>query len=118
MSLQTSTLCYNAYFCYRRLSTLLAKPCRLEHTPYLSVCCRHLLQDLEIPTDSLLVQLVRIRQIAIKVHDAFWQKSDLSNERPFRAVHTIAIASIEKELDAFMDNLPEPLKSNRRLAPI
>lgn len=76
-------------------------------------CCRQLVEDQEYSTDSLLVSLVRIRKIAVKVNDALWEAMEVSNDGAHRNFHSIAVASIRKELDAFMQQLPDHLKWNR-----
>lgn len=99
-------------YCHISLYSLLGKPSRLEHTLYIDRCCTQLLQDQEYSTDSLLVYLIRIQQIAIKINDTFWKKSEFTRDGPFQDVHALAIAVVKKELDVFMDHLPEFLKSN------
>ncbi|KAL5607087.1 hypothetical protein FOBRF1_007584 [Fusarium oxysporum] len=98
---------------YYITSILLARPSRLEYMPYFDHCCTELLKDDEYPADTLLVHLIRIRQIALKVNDTFRGESDSTTDRPFRSIHALAIATVQKELETFMDRLPDDLKWNR-----
>lgn len=109
-----SRACHNAYHAYARLCGLVGKRSRFEYTTHLEQCCRQLIQDQEYPTDLLLVNLIRIRQIAIKVNDVSWEPIEVTNTSPFRKFHSIAVASIRNELDTFMQQLPEHLKWNRK----
>ncbi|KAJ3508484.1 hypothetical protein NM208_g15817 [Fusarium decemcellulare] len=101
------------YYITSILYSLLARPSRLEYMPYFDHCCTQLLKDDEYPTDTLLVYLIRIRQIALKVNDTFCGGSDSTIDRPFRSIHALAMATVQKELDTFMDRLPDDLKWNR-----
>ncbi|RTE71516.1 hypothetical protein BHE90_014088 [Fusarium euwallaceae] len=85
----------------------------VEYTPRLDDCARQLLQDQEHPTDLLLVNLVRIRQIAIKVNDVFGNTGDHPiAEKTSTNVRAIVVASIRNELDTYISSLPEHLQSN------
>lgn len=75
--------------------------------------CKQLQRDQEYPTDSLLVSLVGIRRIAMKVNDSFWEMIGNPNNQPSGGVYSIAMASIQNELQTFMNQLPENLKWNR-----
>ncbi|RAH79110.1 hypothetical protein BO86DRAFT_436546 [Aspergillus japonicus CBS 114.51] len=96
-------------------STLLGKRSRPEYTAHFDDCCSQLLHDQEYPTDALLVQLVRIRKIAMKVNDAFWETTGANNDRPLGGIYSIAVASIQNELDAFVNQLPANLVWNHLL---
>ncbi|KAH7207278.1 hypothetical protein DER44DRAFT_779033 [Fusarium oxysporum] len=100
------------YYITSILSSLLARLSRLEYMPYFDHCCTELLKDDEYPADTLLVHLIRIRQIALKVNDTFRGESDSTTDRPFRSIHALAIATVQKELETFMDRLPDDLKWN------
>lgn len=62
------------------------------------------------------MQLVRIQKIAMKVNDAFWETTGATNDRPLGGIYSIAVASIQTELDAFVDQLPANLKWSRMSA--
>ncbi|CAK7228775.1 hypothetical protein SEUCBS140593_007025 [Sporothrix eucalyptigena] len=100
---------------FRQLYGLLSKRYKLEYTPHYDHCCWKLTQDQEYLTDSLLVHLIRIQQIANKVNDAFWEMIEDANDRPCWNLHSITIASIRKELDKFLQELPDHLKENHLL---
>ncbi|OGM49707.1 hypothetical protein ABOM_001909, partial [Aspergillus bombycis] len=100
------------YYITSTLCSLLGKRSRLEYTAHFDHCCAQLLHDQEYPTDALLVNLIHIRKIAMKVNDTFWETIDITNSRPLGNVHFIAVASIRNELDCFMRELPDHLKSN------
>lgn len=70
--------------------------------------------DQEYPTDSLLVSLVGVRKIAMKVNSSFWELIGSPNSQPSGGVYTIAMASIQNELNVFMNQLPASLKWNRK----
>ncbi|EEU46738.1 uncharacterized protein NECHADRAFT_77432 [Fusarium vanettenii 77-13-4] len=95
--------------------SILGKLSGLEYTPRLDECTRQLLQDQEYPTDSLLVNLVRIRQIAIKVNDAFGNTCDPLTDKASASIRAIVVTSIRNELDTFTNFLPEHLQSNHLL---
>ncbi|KAG6367228.1 hypothetical protein INS49_001413 [Diaporthe citri] len=69
----------------------------------------------EYSTDPLLVNLVRLQNIAAKVNDAFWETIEVSNDGVHRKFYSIAVASIRRELDDFMQQLPDHLKWNHLL---
>lgn len=71
-----------------------------------------LIQEQEYPTYSLLVNLVRIKKMAFKVSDTFQGSVEVANNRLFCNIHSIDVASIRNELDAFVRHLPDDLKSN------
>ncbi|KAH7211548.1 hypothetical protein DER44DRAFT_766398 [Fusarium oxysporum] len=95
--------------------SILGKLSGVEYTPRLDECTRQLLQDQEYPTDLLLVSLVQIRQIAIKVNDAFGNTGDTLGDKSSGSVRAIVVASIRNELDTFTNSLPEHLQSNHLL---
>ncbi|KAI8682567.1 Zn(2)-C6 fungal-type domain-containing protein [Fusarium sp. Ph1] len=95
--------------------SILGKLSGLEYTPRLDEYTRQLLQDQEYPTDLLLVNLVQIRQIAIKVNDAFGNTGDTLGDKTSGSVRAIVVASIRNELDTFTNSLPEHLQSNHLL---
>lgn len=49
----------------------------------------------------------------MKVNHSFWEMMGDSNNRPSGGVYSIAVASIQNELNAFMNQLPENLQGNR-----
>ncbi|KAL4865924.1 hypothetical protein BDV12DRAFT_199692 [Aspergillus spectabilis] len=100
------------YYISSILCSILGKRSRLEYTAHFDHCCRELRQGQEHPTDLLLVHLVRIQQIAIKVNDAFHETPEPTSNRPHHSIHSIAVASIRYELEGFMQQLPDHLKSN------
>ncbi|PYI26424.1 hypothetical protein BP00DRAFT_451167 [Aspergillus indologenus CBS 114.80] len=51
----------------------------------------------------------------MKVNDAFWETTGASNDRPLGGIYSIAVASIQNELDAFVNQLPANLKWNHLL---
>lgn len=95
--------------------SILGKLSGVEYTPRLDECTRQLLQDQEYPTDLLLVNLVQIRQIAIKVNDAFGNTGDTLGDKTSGSVRAIVVASIRNELDTFTNSLPKHLQSNHLL---
>lgn len=98
---------------YGRLCSILEKRYRLEYTAHFDDCCKQLQRDPEYPIDSLLVSLVGIRKIAMKVKDSFWELVGNPNNQPSGGVYSIAMVSIQNELDIFMDQLLANLKWNR-----
>ncbi|KAK1623866.1 hypothetical protein BDP81DRAFT_331562 [Colletotrichum phormii] len=72
------------------LGSILGRTSRLEFARYFDDCCEKLSSDNELPTDSLLVHLVR----------------------PFGGFHAMVIANVQKELETFVESLPPPLRSN------
>ena len=101
-----------------RLSCVLDKPGRLEYTTYFDSCCKQLYREQEYSTDLLLVNLIRIRKIADKVHDTFWGESEyVGGKKPFRNIYYLTMATIRKELDQFVDDLPESLTCNGACTP-
>ncbi|KAJ0351105.1 hypothetical protein COL154_004507 [Colletotrichum chrysophilum] len=94
------------------LSGLLGRSSWLEFTRYFDDCCEKLANAQEYSTDLLLVQLIGARKVALRVDDTFREQSELANDQPFGGPHALAIATVEKELDSFMDSLPAPLRSN------
>ncbi|KAI8254234.1 Transcriptional regulator WAR1 [Colletotrichum sp. SAR11_239] len=94
------------------LSGLLGRSSWLEFTRYFDDCCEKLANAQEYSTDLLLVQLIGARKVALRVDDTFREQSELANDQPFGGLHALAIATVEKELDSFMDSLPAPLRSN------
>ncbi|KAK2734114.1 fungal transcriptional regulatory protein [Colletotrichum kahawae] len=95
------------------LSGLLGRSSWLEFTRYFDDCCEKLSAGQEYSTDLLLVQLIGARKVArLRVDDTFREQSELANDQPFGGLHALAIATVEKELDSFMDSLPAPLRSN------
>lgn len=59
------------------------------------------------------MKLVGIQKIAMKVNDSLWGIVGNTNDRPLGGFHSIVVASIKNELDAFMHQLPANLKWNR-----
>lgn len=122
----TSTLCknlpgissivslYEAY-CdnFLRLGSLLGRSSRLDFARYFDDCCERLVDDKELPTDSLLVHLVKARKVALKVDDIFAEKNDTQDGKPFEGLHAMIIANVQKELESFVDSIPTHLRSNR-----
>lgn len=98
---------------FDRLCSLLGKRYRLEYMAHFDDFCKQLQRDQEYPTDSLLVSLVGIRKISMKVNNSFWEMIGNPNNQPSGGVYSIAVASIQNELDMFMDQLPANLKWNR-----
>ncbi|KAF4840334.1 Transcriptional regulator WAR1 [Colletotrichum siamense] len=94
------------------LSGLLGRSSRLEFVRYFDDCCEKLANAHEYPTDLLLVQLIQARKIALKVEEVFREKSEVTNDKPFGGLHALAIATIQKELGAFMASLPGPVSSH------
>ncbi|KAJ0288558.1 hypothetical protein Brms1b_005597 [Colletotrichum noveboracense] len=97
------------------LSGLLGRSSWLEFTRYFDDCCEKLANAQEYSTDLLLVQLIGARKVALRLDDTFREQSELANDQPFGGLHALAIATVEKELDSFMDSLPAPLRSNHLL---
>ncbi|KAJ3953235.1 hypothetical protein N0V92_010309 [Colletotrichum tropicale] len=95
---------------WQRLSGLLGRSSWLEFTRYFDDCCEKLANAQEYSTDLLLVQLIGARKVALRVDDTFREQSELANDQPFGGLHALAIATVEKELDSFMDSLPAPLQ--------
>ncbi|KAJ0386951.1 hypothetical protein COL922a_003264 [Colletotrichum nupharicola] len=91
------------------LSGLLGRSSWLEFTRYFDDCCEKLANAQEYSTDLLLVQLIGARKVALRLDDTFREQSELANDQPFGGLHALAIATVEKELDSFMDSLPAPL---------
>lgn len=102
---------------YGRLCSLLGRRYKLEYHAHFDEYCDQLRQEDEYPTDSLLVSLVGIRKIAMKVNNSFWEMMGDLNNRPSGGVYSIAVASIQNKLNAFMDHLPANLKGNRTCHP-
>ena len=96
-----------------RLCSLLGRRYKLEYYAHFDEYCDQLRQEEEYPTDSLLVNLVGIRKIAMKVNNSFWEMMGDVNNRPSGGVYSIAVASIQNELSTFMEHLPASLKGNR-----
>ncbi|CAH0025757.1 unnamed protein product [Clonostachys rhizophaga] len=99
------------------LSSLLGKVCRLEYVSYFDDCCRVLLEAKEFDTDRLLVHLIRLRKISLKVSDVFWGRNDSIHNTQSWSMHSMATATVQKELESFMETLPRPLQSSR-MAPL
>ncbi|KAJ5627304.1 hypothetical protein N7528_004731 [Penicillium herquei] len=112
---QTRAECRTLMGVYYMTSSLLGKRYRLEYTAHFDEYCKKLQTDQEYPTDSLLVSLVGIRKIAMKVNNFFWELIGNPNNQPSGGVFSIAMASIQNELDTFMNELPESLKWNHLL---
>lgn len=71
-----------------------------------------LLHDREYPTDTLLVQLVKVQIIASKLITAYVNTAgDGVYEQGF---HSMTVSLIRKELDDFASQLPPELGSNRK----
>ncbi|KAH0838926.1 fungal transcriptional regulatory protein [Fonsecaea pedrosoi] len=103
------------YYMSSTLFSLLGKRSRLEYAPHFDNFCTQIMREQEYPTDTLLVNLVRIQRIAVKVHDTFRDMIEVTNDRPFQDVDSIAVASIRNELDVLMQQLPDSLKWNHLL---
>ncbi|EXF73563.1 hypothetical protein CFIO01_02855 [Colletotrichum fioriniae PJ7] len=99
------------------LGSLLGRSSRLDFARYFDDCCERLSNDNELPTDSLLVHLIKTRKIAHKVDDIFGERNDIqgSNKKPFDGFHAMIIANVHKELESFVDSLPTHLRSNHLL---
>ncbi|CAH0055502.1 unnamed protein product [Clonostachys solani] len=97
------------------LSSLLGKVCRLEYVSYFDDCCRVLLEAKEFDTDRLLVHLIRLRKISLKVSDVFWGRNDSIHNTQSWSTHSMATATVQKELESFMETLPRPLQSSHIL---
>ncbi|KAE8143604.1 hypothetical protein BDV38DRAFT_276688 [Aspergillus pseudotamarii] len=102
------------YYIASTLCSLLGKRYRLEYMAHFDDCCKQLQRDQEYLTDSL-VSLVGIRKIGMKVNDSFWEMIGNPNNQPSGGVYSIAVASIQNELDTFMNQLPANLKWNHLL---
>lgn len=65
-------------------------------------------------TDLVLVNLVRLQQLAAKVNNMFWETIEVTNGGPPGNIHAnaMAVASIQKELDTFINQLPSQLQWN------
>ncbi|OQE18700.1 hypothetical protein PENSTE_c017G09783 [Penicillium steckii] len=103
------------YYITSTLCSLLGKQYGLEYMPHFDEYCKQLQHDKVYPTDSLLVSLVGIRRIAMNVNNSFWEMIGNPNHQPSGGVYSIAVASIQNELDAFMNQLPANLKWNHLL---
>lgn len=65
-----------------------------------------------------MVNLIRIRKIADKVHDTFWGESEyVGDKKAFQKTYFLAMGTIRKELDEFVDGLPESLSYNGAYTP-
>ena len=108
-----SSLIQHTHHKHIRLSSVLDKPARLEYTTYFDYCCEQLHREREYSTDLLLVNLIRIRKIADKVHDTFWGETEcVGDKKPFQKIYFLAMGTIRKELDELVDDLPESLSYN------
>ncbi|KAK1658297.1 hypothetical protein BDP55DRAFT_565397 [Colletotrichum godetiae] len=94
------------------LGSILGRASRLDFARYFDDCCGDLSNDNELPTDSLLVHLIKARKIALKVDDVFGERTDFQSGRPFGGFHAMVIANVQKELETFVKSLPTPLRSN------
>ncbi|PYI03928.1 hypothetical protein BO78DRAFT_373902 [Aspergillus sclerotiicarbonarius CBS 121057] len=103
------------YYITSTLCSLLGKRYRLEYIAHLDDCSRQLLHGQEYPSDLLLVHLVGVQKIAMKVNDSFWGTISITNDGPLGGVYSLAVASIQNELDKFMHQLPVNLKWNHLL---
>ncbi|KAG7040327.1 hypothetical protein JMJ77_0003363 [Colletotrichum scovillei] len=97
------------------LGSLLGRSSRLDFARYFDDCCERLLDDKELPTDSLLVHLIKVRKFALKVDDIFADKNDSQGGKPFDGLHAMIIANVQKELESFVDSIPTHLRSNHLL---
>ncbi|CAI4213613.1 unnamed protein product [Parascedosporium putredinis] len=58
------------------------------------------------------IMSIVLGQIATKVDDAFWETIEAPTESQLRNLYSLAIASVQKELDAFVEKLPDHLRWN------
>lgn len=79
------------------------------HTSYLESVCRVLETAQQTPSDMLLVQLVRVQQIAQSItHTVSMEPSQQAMQLPLMAV----VESFQGQLDSLRQSLPADLQEN------
>lgn len=98
-----------------RLSSYLGKPCLLQYGLNIEHSNEKLIQAQECETDTLAVYLVRLRRIAVDVDGLLANKSISDAKNQSSTTLAMTIASARRQLDEFMDRLPETLKTNCKI---
>ncbi|CAG9988680.1 unnamed protein product [Clonostachys byssicola] len=91
-------------------SLLLGKSSCMKYNETFERFCQVLLHDREYPTDTLLVQLVKIQILASKLITAY---SNAAGDGVYeQSFHSMTVSLIRKELNDFASQLPPELASN------
>ncbi|KAM3458687.1 hypothetical protein MY3296_000445 [Beauveria thailandica] len=99
------------------LCSLLGRRYWFEYMPCFSDYCNQLAQEQVHPTDSFLVELVRVRNLADQANAIFWQLIETHDKTQASAgsMHHIAVSSIRKGLEVYQRQIPLRFKDNQLL---
>lgn len=86
----------------------------LRWTSYSEECLRVLETQKEIPSDALLVQLVKLRLVSEKIDDAPWKCAISESFKDTRPPEMFYLHSLETQLQDFKRNIPSQLSDNRK----
>ncbi|XWW99231.1 hypothetical protein V2A60_007240 [Cordyceps javanica] len=99
------------------LSSLLGKRYRFEYMSCFDDYCNRLAREQVNPADSLLVELVRVRNIADQANCIFWQliETHENSSASTRGMHHVAVSSVKKGLEKYQQQMPHHLKDSQLL---
>ncbi|KAM3438801.1 hypothetical protein MY4824_003103 [Beauveria thailandica] len=105
------------YYMTSCLCSLLGRRYWFEYMPCFSDYCTQLAQEQVHPTDSFLVELVRVRNLADQANAIFWQLIETHDKTQASAgsMHHIAVSSIKKSLEVYQRQIPLRFKDNQLL---
>ncbi|KAI0848524.1 hypothetical protein F5Y00DRAFT_253436 [Daldinia vernicosa] len=83
----------------------------MEFTDYMDQCCTELTQAINCSTDRLAVTLVRMQNLIVQATKILSENS-INREVVLGVSHAMAMASIRRQLDGIVNQLPEDQKSN------
>ncbi|KAI8957487.1 hypothetical protein F5Y11DRAFT_339569 [Daldinia sp. FL1419] len=83
----------------------------VEFTEYMYQCCNELFEAMNCPTDQLAVTLVRMQHLVVQATKIMPEKSD-NGQTLLGVSHVMAMASVRRQLDDIVGQLPEDQKSN------
>lgn len=86
------------------------------NSSYLATCCRALHNQMEYPTDELLVHLVRAQQLSQSISQAFARRNAMPSEN--QAPKAAFIQGLLDRIRGFAANLPPHIRVNREHSPL
>jgi len=104
--------CFPKLTICRSCSTL-RKGSTLPWTAYSNECLQVIEAEKEFESDTLLVQLVKLRLISERVNEMPWL-SPVAENTPMRAPAPIYLKSLEAQLQDFKSNIPSELSDNSK----
>ncbi|KAE9567397.1 hypothetical protein CGCF415_v008333 [Colletotrichum fructicola] len=103
------------YYLNTLVFTTNKRPDAFMNTTYLESCCRQIQDNVEYPSDELLVQLFKIQQLAQTISMTLGVGAESTSFQSLQLPLTMVVQSFQQQLDIFKTSIPDHLKGNAGL---